>query len=94
MLVSAVASLVTGGLVLGFLYFVGVCLLLVGLVPLPVATYRASILPRWSAYLVAVLAVIVLGEGWVVLVGLSRIALSYVLRTQGGASPDRPSRVR
>ncbi len=46
MLVSAVISLVTGGLALELLYFVGVCLLLVGLVLLPVATYRAEILPH------------------------------------------------
>jgi hypothetical protein len=85
---------VTGSLALEFLYFVGVCLLLVGLVLLPVATYRAEILPHWSAYLVAALAVIVLGEGWVVVVGLAWISLGYVLRSQRGGSAGRPSRVR
>src|SRR3712207_2263181 len=53
MLVSALVSLATGSLALSFLYFVGVCLLLVGLALLPVATYRAAILrigaPTWWA---------------------------------------------
>ena len=69
-------------------------MLLVGLALLSVATYRAAILPHWSAYLVAALAVIVFGELGVVLVGLVWITLGYVLRSQTGATAGRPSRVR
>ncbi len=50
---------------LSFLYFAGLCLHLVGLALLSVATYRAAILPYWSAYLVAALATIIFGgAGW------------------------------
>jgi hypothetical protein len=94
MLVSAGASLAAGEPALGFLYVVGVFVLLVGLALLSVATYRAAILPHWSAYLVAALAVIVFGEIGVVLVGLVWIALGYVLWSQRGATTSRPSRVR
>jgi len=93
-LASAVASLAAGGLALGFLYVAGVFVLLVGLALLSIATYRAGILPHWSAYLVAALAVIVFGEFGMVLVGLVWIALGYVLRSQPGAPAGRPSRVR
>jgi hypothetical protein len=94
MLVSALVSLTTGTLALSFLYFVGVCLLLVGLALLPVATYRAAILPHWSAYLVGALAAIIFGGFGKVVVGLAWIALAYVLWSQRGASAGRPSRVR
>ena len=47
-LASAVASLAAGGLALGFLYVVGVFVLLVGLALLSIATYRAEILPHWA----------------------------------------------
>ena len=93
-LASAVASLAAGGLVLGFLYAAGVFVLLAGLALLSIATYRAAVLPHWSAYLVAALAVIVFGELGVVLVGLVWIALGYVLRSQTGAMAGRSSRVR
>ncbi len=93
-LASAVASLATGGLALGSLYVVGVFVLLVGLALLSIATYRAGILPHWSAYLVAALAAIVFGELGVILVGLVWIALGYVLRSQTGAAARRPSRAR
>jgi len=93
-LASAVASLAAGGLALGFLYVVGVFVLLVGLALLSIATYKAAVLPHWSAYLVAALAAIVFGELGMVLVGLAWIALGYVLRSQTGAAPGRPSRVR
>jgi hypothetical protein len=85
MLAAAVASLATGGLTLGFLYFSGVCLLLVGLALLPVATYRAAILPHWSAYLVGALAAIILGGFGTVVVGLAWIALAYVLWSERDA---------
>ncbi len=88
MLATAVVSLATGGLTLGFLYFAGVCLLLVGLALLPVATYRAGILPHWSAYLVGALAAIILGGFGTVVVGLAWIALAYVLWS------ERPARAR
>ena len=94
MLVSALVSLTTGSLALSFLYFAGVCLLLVGLALLPVATYRAEILPHWSAYLVAALAAIIFGSFGTVVVGLAWIALAYVLWSQRGAYAGRPSRVR
>jgi hypothetical protein len=94
MLASAVVSLTTGSLALGFLYFVGVCLLLLGLALLPVATYRAGILPHWSAYLVAALAAIIFGAVGKVVVGLAWIALAYVLWSQRDAYAGRPSRVR
>jgi hypothetical protein len=42
MFVSTVVSLVTGSLALGFLYFAGVCLLLVGLALLPVADLQGG----------------------------------------------------
>ena len=94
MLASAAASLATGRLALGFLYVIGVFVLLVGLALLSVATYRAAILPHWSAYLVAALAVIVFGEIGVVLVGLVWIALGYVLWSERDATTGQPSRVR
>ena len=94
MLASAVVSLTTGSLALSFLYFAGVCLLLVGLALLPVATYRAAILPHWSAYLIAALAAIIFGGLGTVVVGLAWIALAYVLWSKRDASAGRPSRVR
>ena len=93
-LVSAAASLAAGGLALGLLYIAGVFVLLLGLALLSIATYRAAVLPHWSAYLVAALATIILGRGWGVVVGLAWIALAYVLFSQRGATPGRPSRVR
>jgi len=93
MLVSAVASLATGRLALSFLYTVGVLVLLVGLALLPVATYRAGILPWWSTLLVAALAAIIFGEVGVVLVGLVWIALGYVLWSRSGATAGRSSRL-
>jgi hypothetical protein len=84
MLASAVASLIAGGFALGFLYTLGVLVLLVGLALLSVATYRAAILPHWGAYLVAALAVIVFGEVGVVLTGVVWISLGYVLFSRGG----------
>ena len=63
MLASALASLAVGGLALGSLYVAGAFVLLVRLALLSVATYRAAILPHWSAsYLVAALAMVVFGE--------------------------------
>src|SRR3712207_5725473 len=92
MLASAVISLAVGGLALGFLYNVGVLVLLVGLALLSVATYRAAILPHWTAYLIAALAVIVFGEIGVVLVGLVWSALGYVLWSRSGATTGQPPR--
>jgi hypothetical protein len=62
MLASALASLAVGGLALGSLYVAGAFVLLVGLALLSVATSRAAILPHWSTYLVAALAMVVFGE--------------------------------
>ena len=93
MLASAVASLATGRLALSFLYTFGVLVLLVGLALLPVATYRAAILPWWSTLLVAALAAIIFGEIGVVLVGLVWIALGYVLFSQRGETAGRSSSV-
>jgi hypothetical protein len=94
MLASAVASLATGNLALGFLYTFGVLVLLVGLALLPVAAYRAAIMPWWGTLLVAALAAIIFGEIGVVLVGLVWIALGYVLWSGRGATAERTSRVR
>jgi hypothetical protein len=94
MLASAVASLATGSLAFGFLYTFGVLVLLVGLALLPVAAYRAAVLPWWGTLLVAALAAIIFGEIGVVLVGLVWIALGYVLWSERGATAERPSRVR
>ena len=93
MLASAVASFLASGSALSFLYTLGVLVHLVGLALLSVATYRAAILPHWTAYLVAALAVIVFGEFGVVLTGLVWIALGYVLFSQRGATAGRSSRV-
>ena len=93
MLASAVASLLAGGSALSYLYTVGVLVLLVGFALLSVATYRAAILPHWTAYLVAALAVIVFGEFGMVLTGLVWIALGYVLFSRWGATAGRSSRV-
>ena len=92
MLASAAASFLAGGSALSFLYTVGVLVLLVGLALLPVATYRAAILPWWSTLLVAGLAAIIFGEIGVVLVGLVWIALGYVLWSRSGATTGRPPR--
>jgi hypothetical protein len=86
MLASAVASLAMGSSALGIIYFIGVCILLVGLALLPVATYKAATLPHWSAYLVAALATIIFGEIGLVVVGVAWIGLSYVLWSERGAS--------
>ena len=93
MLASAVASLIAGAPALGFLSVVGTLVLLVGLALLSVATHRAALLPGWSAYLVGALAVGVLGEVGVVVVGLVWITLAYVLRSVRGAGAARSSRV-
>ena len=93
MLAGAVASLVAGAPALGFLSAAGSLVLLLGLALLSVATHRAALLPGWSAYLVGALAVGVLGEVGVVVVGLVWIALAYVLRSVRGAGAARPSRV-
>jgi len=82
---AAVVSLASGGLTLGFLYFIGVCLLLVRLALLPVATYRAGVLPHWSAYLVGALAAIIFGGFGSVVVALAWIALAYVLWSERNA---------
>ncbi len=92
-LASAVASLVAGAPALGFLSVVGTLVLLVGLALLSVATYRAALLPGWSAYLVGALAVGVLGEVGVVVVGVVWIGLGYVLRSLRGTGTARPPRV-
>ncbi len=92
MLTSAVASLITGAPAMGFLSVVGTLVLLVGLALLSVATHRAALLPGWSAYLVGALAVGVLGEVGVVVVGLVWITLAYVLlsvRSEGAAGSSR-----
>ena len=94
MLASAVASLIAGAPALGFLSVVGTLVLLVGLALLSVATHRAALLPGWSAYLVGALAVGILGEVGVVVVGLVWIALSYVLLSKGHAMAGRSLRVR
>ncbi|MDQ3864872.1 MAG: hypothetical protein M3317_15505 [Actinomycetota bacterium] len=79
MVAGVEVSLATDGLTLGLLYAAGVCLLLLGLVMLPVATYGAAILPHWSAYLIAALVAIIFGSVGMVMCGLTRIALAYVL---------------
>ncbi len=94
MLASSAASLVAGAPDWGVLYFAGVCVLLVGLALLPVATHRAAVLPGWSAYLVAALATVVFGGIGAVVVGVAWIALAYVLFSKGRAIAGRPSRVR
>ena len=93
MLASTVATLVAGAPAWGALYFVGVCVLLVGLALLPVATHRAA-LPGWSAYLVAALAAVVFGGIGAVVVGAAWIALAYVLLSKGHAVAGRSPRVR
>ncbi len=92
-LASAVASLVAGAPALGFLSVVGTLVLLVGLALLSVATHRAALLPGWSAYLVAALAVGVLGEIGVIAVGVVWITLGYIFRSQWGTGGAHPSRV-
>lgn len=92
MLASAVASLVAGAPTLSFLSVAGTLVLLLGLALLSVATHRAALLPGWSAYLVGALAVGVLGEVGVVVVGLVWITLAYVLlsvRSGGAAGSSR-----
>ncbi len=90
MLASTVASLIAGAAALGFLYFAGTLVLLVGLALLSVATHRAALLPGWSPYLVGALAVGVLGGFGMVVVGVVWITLGYVLRSLrgGGAGPS------
>jgi len=85
MLASTVASLIAGAPALGFLYFAGTLVLLVGLALLSVATHRAGLLPGWSPYLVGALAVGVLGGFGVLVVGVIWIALAYVLLSKGHA---------
>jgi hypothetical protein len=94
MLASTAATLVAGAPAWGALYFVGVCVLLVGLALLPVATYRAAILPVWSAYLVAALAAVVFGGIGALVVGAAWIVLAYVLLSRGHAVAGRSPGVR
>ena len=91
-LVSAVASLAVGAPTLGFLSVLGHLALLVGIALLAVATYRAALLPGWSAFLVAALAVSILGEVGVVVAGLAWVALGYAIWSRRDASAGRPSR--
>ena len=98
MLASTVASLIAGAAALGFLYFAGTLVLLVGLALLSVATHRAALLPGWSPYLVGALAVGalavgVLGGFGMVVVGVVWITLRYVLRSLRGGGAARFSRV-
>ena len=86
MLVSAVASLAAGAPALGALSVLGTFALLVALALLAVATHKAALLPEWSAYLVAALAVFVFGEPGTVVVGLVWMALGSVLWSRGDAS--------
>jgi hypothetical protein len=92
-LASAAASLIVGAPALGFLSVAGTLMLLVGLALLSVATHRAALLPGWSAYLVAALAVGVLGEIGVIAVGVVWITLGYIFRSQWGTGGAHPSRV-
>jgi hypothetical protein len=93
-LASAVASLAAGASALGALSVLGTFVLLVALALLSVATHKAALLPVWSAYLVAALAVFVFGEPGTVVVGLVWIALGSVLWSKGSASAaGGPSRV-
>lgn len=85
-LASAVASLAAGAPVLGVIAVLGTFVLLVALALLAVATYKAALLPGWSAYLVAALATFVFGEPGSVVVGLAWIALGYVLLFKADAS--------
>lgn len=92
-LVSSVASIAAGAPILGFLSAIGAFVLLVALALLTVATYRAALLPGWSAYLVAALAAFVFGELGTVVVGLVWISLGYVLWSVRNASAAAPPRV-
>ena len=85
-LASAVASLAAGAPALGAISVLGTFALLVALALLAVATHKAALLPGWSAYLVAALAVFVFGEPGTVVVGLVWIALGSVLWSRGDAS--------
>lgn len=79
--------------VLGPISVLGTFVLLVAIALLAVATYKAALLPTWSAYLVAALAAFVFGEVGTLVVGLVWIALGYVLWSVVGASAARPPRV-
>ena len=80
-----------GALALGVISVLGT---FVALALLAVATHNAALLPGWSAYLVAALAVFVFGEGGMVAVGLVWIALGCVLFSKGHAMAGRSSQVR
>jgi hypothetical protein len=84
-LASAVASLVSGGFTLGF-FVVGAALLAFGALLLAFATFRAAVLPRWSAILVAGLLLISLGELGMLLNGIIWITLGYTLLPKQPAS--------
>jgi hypothetical protein len=92
MLASAVVSLAAGAPALGVIAVLGSFMLLVALALLAVATYKAALLPGWSAYLVAALAAFVFGEPGSVVVGLAWIALGCVLLSKGQAKAGRSSR--
>jgi hypothetical protein len=94
-LASAVASLAAGAPALGVISVLGTFVLLVALALLAVATHNAALLPGWSAYLVAALAVFVFGEVGTVAVGLVWIVMGCVLFSKGHAMARRsPRRVR
>ena len=88
-LASAMASLVvSGGSTLGSFFVVGAALLTFGALLLAFATFRAAVLPRWSAIPVAALLLISLGELGVLLNGLVWVILGYVLLPEQPASSN------
>ena len=87
-LTSAAAALVLGGSTLGSFFVVGAALLTFGALLLAFATFRAAVLPRWSAILVAALLLISLGELGVLLNGLVWVILGYMLLPEQPASSN------
>ena len=95
-LILARVGLMSGSTALGFLNFLGLLGVMVGLVLYGAATLQARVLPRWCGvgFIVGWPVTVALGDLGNVLFGLLWLAMGYVLWSRRGAATEQPSRVR
>lgn len=96
-LISAIATVLTGVQTLGLAFFVGDWAALVGFVLLGAATLRGGKLPRWCGVSLIVggfpFAVVLGNAGSGLLLGVVWASVGYALLAKGGGSARRPARV-
>jgi hypothetical protein len=85
---SAMVPLTTGGPGPAFLLAVQAPLFTIGVLLLAFATFRAAVLPRWAAILVAGLFSVAFGDFGLLVNGVIWIALGYMLLSEEPASND------